>query len=156
MSSAVRSVYTWINPKILKKCDNLNTKFTISWSRSDNNSQEWHSCQFQQRNPLGPLHILSFSFFIWSKAQKRTTYAHSFLTFFYVTWCIVHAVCIDIFLQIGFMLVDQFRYSTHNFKENFNCAWNTKICWIWLLKAGLSEEKLSFMPCLWTLSNVLF
>ena len=138
----MRSVYTWINPKILKKCDNLNHNLLFlvpdqtTTPESDipanfNNGIPWDHCTYW----------VFLSLFDRKHKKELPMYiVHSFLTFFYVTWCIVHAVCIDMFVQIGFMLVYQFLYSTHNFKENFNCAWNTKICWI----DGLLTSKFYF------------
>ena len=82
MSSAVRSVYTWINPKILKKCDNLNQNLLFldpdqtTTPKSDipanfNNGIPWDHCTYwvflslfdrkhKKELPMHTLFLLSF------------------------------------------------------------------------------------------------
>ena len=103
-------------------------KMTIKWER---HSIKWDcslvcSCQFQQQNPLGPLHILSFSFFIWSKAQKGTTYVHCTL-FSYILLCyLMHSTrSINMFVQVRSMLVVQNLFQPTILHNTY-----TKVCWI--------------------------
>ena len=85
-SSAVRSVYTWINPRILKKCDNLNHNLLFLVPDQTTTPESDIPANFNNGIPWDHCTYWVFLSLFDRKHKKGTTYVHCTL-FSYILLC---------------------------------------------------------------------